>query len=190
MVTKNIFKGSFLGAFFVSIILCFSFMKNQNITQSFGIKGLKVKQARGKLKIRYQLPELDGDYIAMQIALSKNQSTFSHLLPGLSTEESEVFAPGTGIAVEADRAVKDLYVSEEADGHNYIFYQDEKVKRVELYRVSKGMQHFKLEIEKYIDEGKSYSVKGYPHDLYACFFSDLNQNGLLDEGEFSILQLN
>lgn len=190
MGIKNILIGSFLGAFFVSVILSFSFVKDQKDLPAFGIKGLKVKQAWGKLKIRYQLPQLDDDYVAMQISLSKDANSYLGLLPGMSIEESEVFAPGTGIAVEADRAVNELYVSEEADGHNYIFYQDEKVKRVELHRINNGVQYFKLLIERYIDNGESYPVKEYPHELFACFFCDLNQNGILDEGEFEVMNVN
>lgn len=178
-------KSSFRGAFFVlGAIIIMGFKPTAPPL------AIKLHKKAAYWEVRYELPVLDSSYVALQIALVHEKEKLDHLIPGLSIEQSLFFEPGSGFAMEAEKEVDELFISDEDGGHNFIFYENEKMHRAKLIRQENGIQYLRIRIKKVVDDDGSFKVKKYPKKLYACFFADLNEDQIMNEGEFKIVALN
>ncbi|MBN1647208.1 MAG: hypothetical protein JW874_04175 [Spirochaetales bacterium] len=116
--------------------------------------------------------------IAVQIFIYHTGRMFEAIRFPLACDESEMFAPGTGIAVDVDPETQevDLYASEAGEGHNYIHNER---------RINTGGGAV-IRVGGIADK---YNRVMAARAAFMTLFADFNKNRIIEENELANIRL-
>ena len=126
-------------------------------------------------------------FYAVQIAVLKNKSDLEILKVGSHTDEIPFFKSGSGYAASENLVDDNLYIGN--TGHHYLYYTDEKNKRVDLLKNERNDYEGIWHINTFNDIETSTSARMSKYkgkELYFVIFKDENLNQIINEGEFEI----
>lgn len=146
---------------------------------------------RDSFSIRFfsnQYDDKKEKYYATQIAVLSDEKALDDIKIGKTLAEFSFFDIGTGMAPGYNNMYDTVFITNE--GHNYIYYQNEKDKRAFL--ISK--KEDKLELEwrikaaNYKEKEQSFAELPFKQ-LYFIVLSDNNLNGKINKGEINIIKV-
>ncbi|MEW6468405.1 MAG: hypothetical protein AB1458_05740 [Bacteroidota bacterium] len=130
-----------------------------------------------------------GKFYSAQVAILDNATDTAFAKVGQKLEDIPYFQMGTGFASIKGKGYDTAFVS--ASGHHYLFYENEKDKRVTRVATHPGGV---LELEWRIlalnHDGENVSFHELRTDnLYFVIFIDQNLNGVIDKSELKIMKI-
>ncbi len=121
-------------------------------------------------------------FYATQIALFYSAAHMPVLEPGKSVDSVACFSTGTGLATA--RSGKYESLSFDTSGHHYLFYQNEKSKRVKLLHASDDILKLEFEIDSLNFMGHTVAMSEIQiSEFYLLLFTDKNLDKRIDKGE-------
>ncbi|MDQ2177855.1 ankyrin repeat domain-containing protein [Marinifilum sp. D714] len=121
-------------------------------------------------------------FYATRIAAFYYVSRLPVVETGMAIDTIECFAPGTGMATAKNGGYEALRFNSSA--HHYLFYQNEKNKRVNLLGSLGDMLKLEFEIDSLNFMGYSTAMSEIKvSEFYLLLFTDRNQNQIVDQGE-------
>ncbi len=132
------------------------------------------------------------DYV--QIASLADESTFNQEISNLSYNDVQFFNSGTAYAGYPDKPYDSLAISNY--GQHIIFYENNEYRRADLINYNDDYLSLEWKINSItiiIDFRNkiNYNIKDFPlNNLYLVFFTDNNQNGIIDIDEYAKIKIN
>jgi hypothetical protein len=144
---------------------------------------------RKNFSIRYfgkKYEERKGVFFAAQVAVLIDSKDIGKISVGTRTEDIPYFSTGTAIAADTDTSYNEAYINNE--GNNYLFYENEKDRRVKLIYKEKDLLELEWTIPAFYYKEKEiqFSELEFPQ-LYFVFFIDRNRNEAIDKNEVKII---
>ena len=153
-----------------------------------GNKFTQIKLDRKPFSFRYLCKPYDSEnkkFYSAQVAVLDNEADLKQISVGKNVDEIPFFAMGTGLAAFFYDTV---FINPKA--HHYLFYENEKKRRVSL--LSNKGDYLQLEWNVY---GAYANKKGFSFSdlnrayLLFVFFIDDNLNGVIDDGEYQVIKV-
>lgn len=144
---------------------------------------------RSNFSIRFNMP-IEG---IVQLAALDASDYYELAQEGMKLEDIPYFIPGTGMA--ADGPYDAMYINDE--GNHYMFYSDDDDSRLALISEDENSiinAEWEVNALQQLDpetyELTEYSFDEYPmDDIYIVAVCDLNDDNIIDEGEYVKLAL-
>lgn len=127
------------------------------------------------------------DLFICQVAVLDNPEDTAQIMKGVLVDNIEYFSPGTGMATGSSYDY--LFVSN--TGHHYLFYEDNKHKRLTIIGQQGNQYEFEWKIKGLYDFEIEKDIpfsKMNVQELYFVIFINKNRNQTVDEGEYTIVK--
>ncbi len=127
-------------------------------------------------------------FYATRLAAFYAKEQIPDIKTGVSISSVPCFKPGTGIAASREEGYTALVFNSKA--HHYLFYQDEKNKRVNKIGEKRAYSLFEFSTDSLSFYGEKESMqKTKVSQFYLLLLTDRNLNGIVDEGEYKLLTI-
>lgn len=125
---------------------------------------------------------------AVQVAVLDNEKDAKLLAVGKSISSIPFFEPGTGMTPNESGLYETIYVSN--SGHHYIVYDEKEDKRAKLISRTDDSLVLSWPIDKVFYNEEEVSIRDLKlNTLWFAFLFDANLNGMVDEGEFEVIEV-
>lgn len=147
-----------------------------------------VKIKKEAFTIRFHSPRYSEDAgNALQVAVFENKTLLDKAHTGMPLSEVPYLSPGSGMAAEPEGYP---YIILNPEGHHYLYYFDERDKRVDLAGQQGEWLTLDWTAEAFLVNGERRLFRDAGiTDIYLVLFFDANHNRRIDEGELKKLSL-
>ncbi|WP_157976823.1 hypothetical protein [Taibaiella helva] len=147
-----------------------------------------VKLKKEPFTIRFHSPRYSEDTAnALQVAAFRDKAWLDKAYPGIALSAVPYLSPGSGMAAYPEGYP---YIMLNPEGHHYLYYFDERDKRVDIAGQQGDWLTLDWTVEAFLIDGerKLFRDAGVA-EFYLVLFFDANHNRRIDEGELKKLSL-
>ncbi len=132
--------------------------------------------------------EKDKKFYAAQIAVLSSYDDVKDLHAGQSLESIAYFEPGTGMAPDESNRYESIFITN--DGHNYLYYYNEKDRRVDVISRHDNFMEFEWPVSKFYINDVDVTIRDIKFDvLYFVILINDNLNSTVDPGELKVVKV-
>jgi len=130
-----------------------------------------------------------GLHHSMRITAFYNAEQIPEMKEGMPIADIPCFKPGTSMALSTDGCYHGVRCNAEA--HAYLFYADAEYNRLRLIKKKKKLSKFSFSVDTIrVHHFEEDAISEISIDvIHLAWVKDLNQNEVLDEGEFGVVSI-